>query len=171
MQFRSFLCSALALSLIGLPAWGESTQSVRWSGLDALITGKRVWIPLKSGVRLSGTVQSVSSDAMQMDVRKTSNRKLYPKGLVSIPRAEVASLRLNKPPGHKGLIIGSSIGLGIGTTTGLTLGAIARNEGATGPWGLYAVSIAAPVALGVGLGVLADWLGSRGSRRIVVLPD
>jgi hypothetical protein len=60
----------------------------------------------------------VDSLGLGVDITKTSNRKAYPKGLVSIPRSEVPSIQLNKPVGHKGLIIGGVVGAGIGATAG-----------------------------------------------------
>lgn len=163
---------AAFLISIGLIAAQMSAEdlSLRWSDLAPVINGKRVWLPLNGGVRVSGTVREVDSTGLKVEVAKTSDPKVYPKGQVTIPRSSVSTIQLNKPAGHKGIIIGAVAGGAVAAVAGGTLLAIRRNEGGTGADGLIAAAIAGPIAVGLLLGWLGDRIAHHGAKRITVVP-
>jgi hypothetical protein len=160
----------MSMCLLTAQASAEAKLGLHWSELSPLITGKRVWLRLNGGVRLAGTVRELDSLGLKVNVTKTSNHKVYPRGLVSIPRSEVPSIQLNKPAGHKGLTIAGVVGAGIGATAGGLLTWIAHNEG-TSPDGIIAGVILGPIAIGLLSGALRDSIAHHGGKRIIVLPD
>jgi hypothetical protein len=156
-----FTCVSLLAS--SLPA---ADASVRWKELPPLVTGRRVWIPLNDGVRLAGTIRVVEPAALLLEVKKTSNRKAYPKGLVRIPRSAISTIRVNKPDGHKG----AKVGLAIGVGGGVALGAIANNEGSQAV-GATMAGILGLVGAGLGAGWLVDSVAHRSGRTIRIVGE
>ena len=161
----------ISICLLATQAPAAERLQLRWNELAPLVTGKRVWLPLSGGARVEGTVTEVDSTGLKVEVRKTSDRKAYPKGLVSIPRSSVSTIQLNKPTGHKGIIIGGAVGGGIAAAAGGTLLAIRRNEGGTGGDPIIAASIAGPIAIGLLAGWLIDSIAHRGGKRITIQAD
>ena len=113
MRTAPALPLALWMCLLATQAPAEDKLRLHWNELAPLVTGKRVWLPLSEGVRVAGKVREVDSTGLKVEVTKSSDRKAYPKGLVSIPRSSVSTIRLNKAPTHKGIIIGGAVGGGI----------------------------------------------------------
>jgi len=169
-RVRGILALFVSTCLLSAQAAAETKLGLHWNELTPLITGKPVWLRLNTGVRIVGIVREVDSLGLRVDVTKTSNRKAYPKGLASIPRSEVPAIQLNKPAGHKGLIIGGVAGAGIGATAGGLLTGIAHNEG-TSPDGIIAAVVAGQIAIGLLSGALRDSIAHHGGKRIIVLPD
>ncbi len=165
------LALGVSMCLLAIPAPAENNLHLRWNELAPLITGKRVWLRLNDGVRITGAVQAVDAAGLKVQVTKTSDQKSYPKGVLSIPRSSISTIQLNKPAGHKGLIIGGAAGTGIGVTAGVILAAIRKNEGGTSGNGIIAAAILGPIAVGLLLGWVADSLAHQGGKRITVIPD
>ena len=168
---RRMVVLSVSMCLLTPPVPAETRNHVRWNDLAPLIDGKRVWLPLSGGVRIVGTVRELTATGIKLDVTKTSDRKAYPKGLVLIPRSSVSTIQVNKPAGHKGIIIGGAVGGGIAAAAGGTLIAIRRNEGGTSGNGIIAAAIVGPIALGLLAGWLIDSVVHRGGERITVLAD
>lgn len=164
------LALILTLLLLSPRAAAEEIIPARWNQLAPHVTGRRVWLPLADGARISGVVQEVTPTGLAMEIAKTSNRKAWPKGAASIPRSSVSTIRLTKPPGHKGLIIGGAVGGGMTAAAGGTLVAIGRNEGG-GVEPIVGALVALPLVIGLAVGLLVDALGRRDAKRIVVAPE
>ncbi|MBI3665889.1 MAG: hypothetical protein HY236_06635 [Acidobacteria bacterium] len=162
---RRALPLVISMCLLATRAPAEDRLRLRWNDLAPLITGKRVWLPLNEGVRVAGTVREVESTGLKVEVTKTSDRKTYPKGLVSIPRSMVSTIQLNKPSGHKGVIIGGAVGGGTGAALGGVLGLVVVSEG------VMAAGIGGPIAIGLLVGWLIDSIAHHGGMRITVMPD
>ena len=123
-----------------------------WSELQPEIQGKTVALLLPDGVRIEGAVQAVEPDALVMDVRKTSDRGLHPKGRASVPRRSAGTLEM-RGRRTKWQVIGPAIGAVPGIVACAWAAAYAKNEaGMNGP--LTAICVA-PLGAGVGLGYLA----------------
>lgn len=97
---------ALARVLVGLCALslspataGTSKVEVRWNELSPLILAHTVSLVLPGGTTVAGEVESVRDDSLTLDVRKTSNSKVQPKGTASIPRASVTTLQIDGSEG------------------------------------------------------------------------
>jgi hypothetical protein len=149
---------------------GEQLR-LRWSEVAPHIAGKRVWLPLSEGVRVSGTVQAVDATGLKVDIAKTSDRQRYPKGLASIPRTAITTIQLTKPAGYKGIIIGGAVGGGVAVAASAPLIAIQNNEGGTGADPYIAAAILVPLAIGLTLGWFSDWSARRNAKSIVIVPD
>jgi hypothetical protein len=144
---------------------------LHWNELSPLIVGKRVWLSLPDGERISGVVHAIQTASLDLDIAKTSDKMAYPKGLAVIPRSAVTTIRVNKPSGHKGLIIGGAIGAGIAAAAAGTLAVVASNEGGNPLDAVIAAVIIAPVAIGLLAGWLIDTAAHRGGFTITVIPD
>jgi hypothetical protein len=170
MIYRS-VALILSVCLLSGPLRAEEQLRLKWSEIAPVVTGKRVWLPLNGGVRVSGTVRGVEAAGLKVEVAKTSDSAAYPKGLVSIPRSSIATIGLSKPAGHKGIIIGGAVGGGVAVAASAPLIAIKNNEGGTGADPYIAAAILIPIALGLLIGGLSDWGAHRNARSIVIVHD
>ena len=94
------LLSAAGMLLLGAasPLWcGEARQlQLPWNELGPRITGHKVALVLPNGIHIEGKVRSVEMGALRVDVSKTSDRELLPKGARLIPRESVSLLRVTQ---------------------------------------------------------------------------
>ncbi len=123
-----------------------------WSELESAIQGKNVAVLLPDGVRIAGLVRAVEPDALVMDVRKTSDRALHPKGRTSVPRRSAGTLEMR---GRRFLwqALGPAIGAVPGIVACAWAAAYANNEGGMNE-ALTAIC-AVPLGGGVALGYMA----------------
>lgn len=110
----------VGLCVLGLsPATaGTSRVEVRWSELSPLILAHTVSLVLPGGTAIRGEVEAVRDDSLTLDVRKTSNSKVQPKGTASIPRASVTTLQMTEAKGTGGRILGVVVGVVVGMVAG-----------------------------------------------------
>ncbi len=113
---------ALVSACVQVSHGRSEPQTLSWGELGAAVGNQQVTLVLTNGVRIQGTVERVLEDALAVNVRKTSNPRLYAAGQTSIARKEIAQLRIKRVKGP-GRAIGAA---GIGA-----LGALA-----TLPWAL-----------------------------------
>jgi hypothetical protein len=101
------------LSILPLLAEGSDVMHVKWEGLS-MVTGRTVRIALPGGV-ITGKAASAESDALVVDVRKTSDEKAYPKGMLRVPRENLHRLEM-QTKGKLGRVALTSVGaiLGVG---------------------------------------------------------
>ncbi len=150
--------------MLGLPlaclAARNQNMELAWSDLESRIHGKTVALLLPDGTRIQGTVQSVESEALVMDVHKSSSRALHPKGRTSIPRRSAGTLELHERR-TKWQVLGPAVGAvpGIALCAGVVK--YANNEG--GMNGALSAICAVPLGLGAGLG----YLGGRAADKQV----
>ena len=85
-----------------------------WGDLSPLIVDHRITLHLPEDVRIKGRVLSVRNDGLLMSVKKTNNKKAYPKGQSLIPRAHVSLIDLRRKRGVKYRLILTPIGLALG---------------------------------------------------------
>jgi hypothetical protein len=146
-------------------AVGKTPGRLLWSELAPVVVDRRAKTTLPDGTRIEGDVLAVRSDALVMDVTKTSNRKAHPKGQSEIPRGSLTELALIKQKGP-----GKLIGGILGTVGGVALAAaliVASDGSAAVGWTSVLVVIPAVAAGGYYLGRLAD----RRVTRIAITPD
>lgn len=122
------LVSALALGPVDV--WGAqkaATTAVEAKALQdmasAIPLGSRVKAQTTEGRRVSGTIMSVTADAVVI-----KKRTRLPEPAVTIPFAELAHLELQ---GNEGMSVGKVVGVGLAAGAGaiLTLFAIAMALG------------------------------------------
>jgi hypothetical protein len=112
----AFAVGAAILAIFPLLAQGAGIVHVAWEDLS-IVTGQTVRIALPGGAVITGKAARVESDALVVDVKKTSDRNAYPKGTLRVPREKVHWLEM-QTKGTAGRItvtsLGSIVGLGGG---------------------------------------------------------
>ena len=108
---------------------------VKWEGLT-VVTGHTVSIAMPGGAIIIGKATSVESDALVVDVQKTSDRTAYPKGVVRVPRATLHRFEM-QTKGKVGRTVGTPLGFVMGAGAGLGAaiaiqGGILNNNNPTG---------------------------------------
>jgi hypothetical protein len=112
-------CSLAVLYVLALSlAAGAAKVEVRWSQLSSLVLGHTVTLVLPGGTSIAGDVVAVRDDALALDIRKTSDSKVQPKGTASIPRASVTTLQITDTKGPGGRILGVVVGVVVGMVAG-----------------------------------------------------
>ena len=112
-----FLLPALAL------AAGHQEIQLAWSDLSSLIVAQQVALVLPDTTRIRGRAIAVLPDALELYVAETSNRRLHPKGQVTIPRSTVSQIELRERRRRNfGEMVGGIAGLFGGASAGLGLG-------------------------------------------------
>ena len=100
-----------------LLADAAALMHVKWEGL-AVVTGHTVSIAMPGGAVITGKATGVESDALVVDVQKTSDRTAYPKGVVRVPRATLHRFEM-QTKGKVGRIVGTPVGFVVGGGAGL----------------------------------------------------
>lgn len=128
MRKQSFIAMVVGICLLAgtpltakqnvqrAPSPGVKTISLQWEDLAPLVAGREVEIVLSDGTKVRGDVYAVQEDRLVMDVKKTSNKRVYPKGQQSIERASIPSLNLRNKTIRWRVIA---------TTAGIVVGAFA----------------------------------------------
>jgi len=127
---------SLALLLaVPLLADAAAPMHVKWEGLT-VVTGNTVSIAMPGGAVITGKATSIESDALVVDVKKTSDRAAYPKGVVRVPRATLHRFEM-ETKGKAGRIVATPIGFVVGAGAGfgaalLIQGGLLNNNNPTG---------------------------------------
>ena len=109
---------SLALLLaVPLLAGAAAPIHVKWEGLT-VVTGNTVSIAMPGGAVISGKATGVEADALVVDVKKTSDRTAYPKGVVRVPRATLHRFEM-QTKGKVGRAVGTPVGFVVGFGAGL----------------------------------------------------
>src|ERR1039458_6145396 len=109
---------SLALLLaVPLVVDGDGLMHVKWEGLTVVV-GKTVSIAMPGGAVITGKATGVESDALVVDVKKSSDRSAYPKGVVRVPRAMLHRLEM-QAKGKVGRIVGTTVGGVVGFAGGV----------------------------------------------------
>jgi hypothetical protein len=99
---------------------------------------------MPGGAVITGKATSVESDALVVDVRKTSDRTAYPKGVVRVPRATLHRFEM-QTKGKVGRAVGTPVGFLVGGAGGV--GAWMGIQG--GLWGNKNQGAAATALIGI----------------------
>src|SRR5579883_2808999 len=122
---RRFVGLFLALWLCLQGAMAQSTASGSWSAVEALAPGSDISVKTTQGLKLQGTVDSVSEIGL---VIWSSERRFPGRATVrrEIPREEVREIRMNR----RGLstLAGAAAGAGLGIAIGAPIDAQARSN-------------------------------------------
>ena len=141
------------------PALKSKQVQISWEELSALVIDRKISTTLPDGTRLEGEALAVRPEALVLDVHKTSNKRLHPKGQTELPRTAVSEVRVIRLRGPVMRIIGGILG-GIGGAFGVSALGIALDSVAVL---LPAVLIGIPLAAVAGYyaGKLADTSTTR----------
>ena len=160
LQYASILMCALCCAA---PAAVASSNQVelKWSELAPLIIGQKVKLVLPGGPEIKGLAVAVREDALVLNVKKTSDRKAYPKGQNVIPRASMSTLQLETKHGSGG----RTIGVIAGALGGLILGGDLVAHIATSE----AVGISTFFGVSTGSTIAGYYLGKRYDRNVTII--
>ena len=156
----------LTVSTQGLLAL-QIRQRSTWNELSRMIPGMTIRMILPDGAVIRGHVLEVRPDELVVDVRRTSNRRLHPKGRTAIPRSDVSAIELflRRPPGAKPDVGAIGAGLGGAAVSPLifSLGETNKISG----WAALAIAIGAAA----GGAMVANRIhGHRADVLITVVP-
>jgi hypothetical protein len=84
------LLTASTQSLLARPTQIRST----WDELSRMIPGVNIRMILPDTTLIRGQALDVRPDELVVDVRRTSNPRLHPKGRTGIPRSDVSTIEL-----------------------------------------------------------------------------
>lgn len=130
---------------------------LRWSELPPFVLRQKVRLVLPNGVSIEGSAVAVRSDALVIDVWRTTDAKAYPKGPNEIPRSLVSFLRVTERRGT----VGRPLGAVAGALIGADLASRAAIGGRLGPQaGLAAVFGGATL-----VSIAGHYLGSKIDNR------
>lgn len=167
VQTAAVLILVAAAMLTALPSQLAAQSrliQLRWEELEPLVSGNEVEFTLPAGARLRGDVISVGADSLMMKVEKTSDKRTYPKGPLSIPRSSISSLDMTTRT-IRGRVLGTTIGVGLGALLGTGLAIGGCWEGCNNPGAMTA----AGVGIGFGIGALGHFLGRRADIHVTTV--
>jgi hypothetical protein len=95
------------------PTLQSKQVQISWEELSALVIDRKISTTLPDGTRLEGEALAVRPEALVLDVQKTSNKKLHPKGQTEVLRPAVSEVRVIRVRGPFMRIVGGILG-GIG---------------------------------------------------------
>jgi hypothetical protein len=155
---------AQAASARQAAAGTQAPLEIGWDELAPLVMERKISTVLPGGVRIQGDVLAVRADSLVLDVRKSSNKKLCPKGQNEIPRASITGLGIIREANGIWRIVGGALGAigGVYAVAGIAL----ATESAAAVVPAVAVVIPLSAAAGHYAGKLAD----RRTTRISILP-
>ena len=163
-QFVAFLAALFCLSQGTLLVAAPNEVQLPWSELAPLIVGEEVALILPGAVHIQGEVIVVRPEALEMEIKKTTDRRTYAKGQAVIPRSSVSVIELRRMRRRAGRIIGTVVGLVGGGIAGFFLAdrhAVERKNL------VHSATAAGATALGYYLGHVAD----RETTVILIVPE
>lgn len=150
-------------------AKGASPQQVKWESLS-IVVGRTVSIAMPGGAVISGKATGVEPDALVVQVAKTADPRVYPKGPLRVPRATLRTLEM-QTKGHKFRVIGTALGGvagfagGLAAAIGIQGGILGNKHQGAAVGAAFAITAGGAVA-----GYLAGNAADRRSTTIEILP-
>jgi len=92
------------------PTLQAKQVQISWEELSGLVIDRKISTTLPDGTRLEGEALAVRPEALVLDVHKTSNKKLHPKGQTAVPRPDVSEVRVIRLRAPVMRIIGGILG-------------------------------------------------------------
>ena len=158
---QRFLTAFGTLLLAGAAWAGQGQESLKWSELGPRITGKKVALVLPDGTNVQGKVRGVDPAGLRLDISKTSDKRLQPKGVHTIPRQSVSVLRVTEYRKMGRLLFT----LGALATAGAFVAHGASDSGLTeGPLVVIVPAVGAAGTAGIGVG--AYYFGKAVDKRV-----
>jgi hypothetical protein len=148
--------------------------ALRWSELQPVLAGRQISVQLTDGTTVEGRYSSLQTDALSLQVEKTSDPAKHPKGATRLARPELTQITVKRHRGWKGRTIGLIAGGAIAAVVAGLLHAISNNE--VGGWSSASAGVAAAggggaVGIGYLIGWLADYLGSQPELVVRIIPE
>jgi hypothetical protein len=105
----------LAPTIVQIAQGGVKELTLRWEEVGAAVGKQVVTVELIRNTRLKGTIIGVGQDAIRMNIQSSSDKQTFPPGEGSVPRKEIAAIRIKRMEG-RGRLIGAA---GIGSAASL----------------------------------------------------
>lgn len=156
----SYATALAVLLVVPLLAQGAEIEHVKWENLS-MVVGKTVVVAMPAGSVITGEATGVESDALVVNVKKTTDRTAFPKGELRVPRATLRVFQVRS----KGKICRVLLTV-VGAVVGLVLGARAAlgiDDSFFGPTSTGAV--AAFIGIGIAGTVAGYEAGDAADRR------
>lgn len=157
-RFTLVLCLAAALLLLpsNVSAQNRSASNGEWSAISASETGSKLYVKLKDGKTVEGTLSSVSDTTLTLSVKHKPT---------DLRREDVQSVyRTGKHSATKATLIGMAVGAGAGAAVGA-----AGSSQSDGFDKIDHAVIAGLTVVGAGVGGLTGYLiGRRGTKRVLI---
>ncbi len=166
------LIAALLLTAAVLAAAPEKAAApgnvyrLQWRDLGRLAQGWQISFTLPSGIRLKGDFVSADADELVLDIRKTSDKRAYPKGRATVPRQEITSCSILQKKGLAWRAAGTAIGGAVGTVVAIPVVAFSTSSEAR-----TALAVGAAVGIPAGLGYLLGWSADRRVLQVEIVPQ
>ena len=168
-RFTTAVVAAILIATILSPSTQAADQiEVQWAELPHVLEGRVVSTVLVDGTVLRGRILDVSPTELRFEVKKTSNRDLYPKGEGPVPREQLRVLSYTEKHGNW-RAIGTAIGVGGGALASMPVWAPAANEG--GQNELTGSITAAVIGIGAAAGYAAGLNADTHKTIVVVAKD
>ena len=177
-SIRSAVVVVAALLFVLTPniAFARAAEqlALRWSELQPVLAGRQISVQLTDGATVEGRYSSLQTDALSIQVSKTSDPAKHPKGATRLARPELTQITVKRHRGWKGRTIGLIAGGAIAAVVAGLLHGISNNE--VGGWSSTSAGVAAAgggSAVGIGylIGWLADHLGSQPELVVRIIPE
>ena len=168
----------IVLGLFLLPGFGRShalaagqqVVQLHWEEISPLIEGQEIAVVLPDGTYIQGKALAVQEDALELDIKKTSDGKLHPKGKTTIPRAAVSVIELRQMRKFPiGAIAGGVAGYLGGALLGIGIAQITLNDGED-----IGVPLLVGMASAIAGAIVGGRVGHNFDRRntlIKIIPD
>jgi len=171
MSWRTAALAVFLALVLARPVLGaQSPIRVKWDGLS-MVVGKTVAVAMPDATVIAGKVTSLQADALEVQVTKSTNPAVWPKGLTRVPRATLRTVEMRTKSVHFRII-----GTVVGFFAGAAGGAAAAMGIQGGLWGNENQSAAAAAMIGIAAAGTAGGyaVGNSADRRstiIEIVPD
>jgi hypothetical protein len=151
------LLAAFFVFLFSAPifAGNADQRQIAWSDLP-MVFNKNIRIVMPDGTRIEGKAVALETDALAVQVTKTTNANDYPKGKLLVPRATLQAFDILNPTYHW-RVVGTTLGTLAGVVAVVGI-AIVKGGSGDIPVGAWAAGGAIPVA--------GYFLGQRADQRV-----
>ncbi|HEX9595236.1 MAG TPA: hypothetical protein VF982_00020, partial [Anaerolineales bacterium] len=143
----------LLTTLKGSLAEAQNEVERTWREM-AFVVDHEIAISLPDGVYVQGKALAVRPDGIDMDVKKTSEPSLHPKGKATVPRSSISSVEL-RTKRRSGRSIGAKSVASAASVGGLILGGVVGEKFGSGD------SILVGMAIGTVAGAIGGVLVGR----------
>ncbi len=160
-QDAAFARQAARTNLSSTPTNSKQIE-IAWEELAPLVVEQKISTMLPEGVKLQGEVLAVRPDSLVLDVHKSSQKKVYPRGQTEIPRPLISELKIIRERNAVMRIVGGILGAIGGLCAVGALGVVTESVAVVVPALILGLPLSA--AGGYYAGKLAD----RYTTRIVI---
>jgi len=156
---KRLLAGFFLLLFFSAPIFAGSAdqRQIAWSDLPTVFN-KNIRIVMPDGTQIEGQAVALETDALAVQVTKTTNANDYPKGRLLVPRATLQAFDIHRPTFYW-RIIGVFVGSVGGAVAGVGISATHYGRTSSGaPMVATAVAVVVPVA--------GYYLGKRADQRV-----